>query len=27
VDDYHTVDVHSFHDPFVIASQGMVKWL
>ncbi len=24
VDDYHTVDVHSFHEPFVIASQGMV---
>lgn len=24
VDDYHTVDVHSFHEPFVIASQGRV---
>ena len=24
VDDYHTVDVHSFNDPFVIASQGTV---
>ncbi len=20
VDDYHTVDVHSFHEPFVLAS-------
>ena len=24
VDDYHTVDVHSFHKPFVLASQGRV---
>jgi len=24
VDDYHTVDVHSFHEPFVLASQGRV---
>jgi threonine dehydratase len=24
VDDYHTVDVHSFHDPFVIAGQRTV---
>ena len=24
MDDYHTVDVHSFNDPFVIAGQGTV---